>query len=635
MREIDRELLKVAESGGAQDIEALLNSGEADVNVQDGDGRTPLHRAAHRPPSQGDTPAAICEFLIIAGAEVNARSESGDIPLHRASGFNRSEPNLAVIKVLLDAGADPTSRDATGSSPWDYARNQARPEDLNSPPYQQLREGHYRDIHIWCSSTGITDLDDPEGLVATEIAGIRAVWRDQRERLKGTRRLADFNEQLSREWAIETGIIENIYEIERGVTETLIEHGFREELLTHGSTDRPRKFVLQVLEDQKQALDSIFDFVKGARHLSTSYIKELHSALLRSQEFTEGEDTLGHWRNDIPLLKGDWKRQPNYPVRDGVMYKYCPPEQVASEMDRLVEMHARHIDKGASPEVQAAWLHHRFTQIHPFQDGNGRVARAITSLVLVKYGLFPLVVTRDDRATYIDALEAADRGDLKPLVDLIARLQRLRFLKAAALSESVLSERADVRATLDGLLEAADRTADEKRSERERVSKIASDIRKDLSDRLYSIAPDVGRALRRVSPSLGEAWVNDGFSGTGHYFRAQIIENARKHLNYYVNFDAELRSWVALNMRWERQARLVFAIHGIGYQFNGSLICAPFLEFRDRDGEDAETRSTLVPVTDEGLILFHDEAVDTLLKRFHPWRELVLKFALKELAQNL
>ncbi|MDE0528865.1 MAG: Fic family protein [Truepera sp.] len=567
---------------------------------------------------------------------MNAQAASGDTPLHHASGFNKSEPNLAVIKVLLDADADPISRDATDSSPWDYARSQARPEDLNSPLYQQLREGHYRDIDIWSPSTGITDLDDPEGLAATEIAGIQAVWRDQQERLKGTRLLADFNEKLSREWAIETGIIENVYEIERGVTETLIEHGFREDHLDHGSTDRPRKFVLRVLEDQKQALDSVFDFVKGARHLSTSYIKELHSALLRSQKFTEGEDTLGHWHDDIPLLKGDWKKQPNYPVRDGVMYKYCPPEQVASEMDRLVEMHAEHIGKGVSAEVQAAWLHHRFTQIHPFQDGNGRVARAITSLVLVKYGLFPLVVTRDDKATYINALEAADEGDLRPLVDLIARLQRIQFLKAAALSETVLSERADVRATLDGLLEAADRTADEKRSERERVSEIAGDLRRDLLARLHSIAPEVERALLRVSPSLGKAWVSEGFSGTGHYFRAQIIENAgRKHLNYYVNFDAELRSWVALNMRWERQSRLVFAIHGIGYQFNGSLICAPFLEFRDRDEEDTETRSTLVPVADGGFIFFHDETTDTALKRFQPWRELALKVALKELAQNL
>ena len=637
MREIDRELLEAAESGGPLEVEALLNSG-AEVNVQGGDGLTPLHLAAHRPPSQGDTPAIICEFLIVAGAEVNTQAASGDTPLHRAAGFNRSEPNSAVIEVLLNNGADLAARDASGSTPWDYARNLARPEELNSPLYQRLREGHYRDIDIWDPSTHITDLDNPEGLAASEIPGIKAVWRDRQEDLKGTRRLADFNEQLNREWAIETGIIENVYEIDRGVTETLIKHGFREELLTHGSTDRPRGFVLQVLEDHRRTLDSIFDFIKGARPLSTSYIKELHSALLRSQEFTEGRDQFGRWRDDIPLIKGDWKTLPNYPIRDGVRYRYCPPEHVATEMDRLVEMHAQHIDKGVPVEVQAAWLHHRFTQIHPFQDGNGRVARAITLLVLVKDGLFPLVVTRDDRATYIKALEDADKGDLKPLVNLIAKLQRKRFLKAVDLSKALSEHEPEdiVRDGLNILFKAAERAADERRQALEEVFEIADDVQQDLHERLKSTALKVEEALRQVDPGA-TAWATIGTDEKSHYYRAQIIESANKYLYYFANF-ARFRSWVALHIQWmqkKRRAQLVFAIHGVGHQFDGSLICAPFLEFRDKDEDEAETRSTLVPVAEEGFLFFHNETEEAALERFHPWRDLVLRVALKELAQNL
>lgn len=638
MREIDRELLEAAESGGPQEVEALLNSG-ADVNVQGGDGLTPLHLAAHRPPSQGDTPAIICEFLIIAGAGVNTQAASGDTPLHRAAGFNRSEPNPAIIEVLLNNGADLAARDATGSTPWDYAKNRARSEDLYSPPYQRLREGRYRDIDIWNPSTGITDLDNPEGLAASEIPGIQSVWADRQKELKGTRQLIVFNERLSREWAIETGIIEDIYEIERGVTKTLIEHGFREELLTHGSTDRPREFVLQVLEDHKQALDSVFDFIKGERLLSTSYIKELHSALLRSQEFTEGRDQFGRWRDDIPLIKGDWKKLPNSPERDGVTYNYCPPEHVAAEMDRLVEMHAEHMDKGVPVEVQAAWLHHRFTQIHPFQDGNGRVVRAITSLVLIKHDLFPLVVTRDDRAAYIDALEDADKGSLKPLVSLIVKLQKSRFVKAVALSGTILDEHKSddvVRDGLDVLSKAAKRAAIERKQALEEVFEIADEVQQDLHERLTSTAPDVARALKQVDSSA-TAWATIATDETSHYYRAQIIENANKHLDYFANF-ARFRSWVALHTQWmqrKRRSMLVFAIHGNGHQFNGSLICAPFLEFRDRDEEDTETRSILVPVAEEAFIFFYNETKDAVLERLHPWRDLVLRVALEELAQNL
>lgn len=111
----------------------------------------------------------------------------------------------------------------------------------------------------------------------------------------------------------------------------------------------------------------------------------------------------------ISLIKGDWKKQPNNPLRpDGSVHEYCPPIQVPSEMDQLISWHHRHREIGVSPEVEAAWLHHRFTQIHPFQDGNGRVARCLASLIFIQVGWFPLVITRDTRKGYIEALEEAD-----------------------------------------------------------------------------------------------------------------------------------------------------------------------------------------------------------------------------------
>lgn len=484
---------------------------------------------------------------------------------------------------------------------------------------------------IWNPQTGIAGLEaDPAQLSASEIRGIKAVWTDQRQRLRGSAQLSDFTERLSREWAIETGVIENLYEIERGVTQTLIERGFQAELLSHSSTNKPREYVLQLLRDQKDALDGVFDFVKSERTLSASYIKELHAALLRSQHTTESLDAHGH-HIDVPLIKGAWKTQPNYPVRDGVTFTYCPPEHVGSEMDRLVEMHAEHAAGSVPSEVQAAWLHHRFTQIHPFQDGNGRVARAIASLVLVKDGLFPLVVTRDDKPAYLDALEAADAGNLKPLIDLIAKLQIIQFRKASAISESLLVEE-DVQAALGGLLKAADKVAAEQLAALRGVFDLAQIVEKDINDRLTLIAPTVAAALQRVSQGA-VAFVTKSNYETDHYFRAQIIENAKHHLHYFVD-TSEYRSWVALNMRWSRRAQLVFTLHGIGRPFNGSLICAPFLEFKDTD-EEGQMRTALAPITEEGFVLFYNEDSERLLSRFRPWRENVLKVALKELTQNL
>jgi Fic family protein len=101
-------------------------------------------------------------------------------------------------------------------------------------------------------------------------------------------------------------------------------------------------------------------------------------------------------------------------------------------MDRLVALHLEHDGASVPPEVEAAWLHHRFTQIHPFQDGNGRVARALASLVFIRAGWFPLVIrdTASERGSYFDAIEAADRGDLDPLARLFSTAQKKAFVQA-------------------------------------------------------------------------------------------------------------------------------------------------------------------------------------------------------------
>jgi len=484
---------------------------------------------------------------------------------------------------------------------------------------------------IWPAKTGIMDIEgDIRELSSSEITGIKAIWSTQQERLQGSTQLSNFTEKLSREWAIETGAIENLYQLERGVTLTLIERGFQAELLTHGSTNKPQEYVINLLRDQKDALDGVFDFVKSERVLSTSYIKELHAALLRSQLTTEGVDSQG-CHVDIPLIKGDWKALDNHPERDGVKYLYCPAEQVASEMDRMCAMHDAHIEEKIPVEIQAAWLHHRFTQIHPFQDGNGRVARAIASLVLVKSGLFPLVVTQNDKGKYLDALEAADNGTLKPLIDLFTKLQNTQFTKASQISEMVLVEE-DVNTALDGLLKAADKIAFEQFKELENVFDLAKLLETKIEKRLKEIVVPVSEALQKVGDA-SPAFVSRSCDDNDYYYRAQIYRNAKYHLNYFADF-TKYRSWVAMKMQWGRRCQIVFTVHGMGKPFNGSLVCAPFMEFTDKN-EEGESENTFIPLTEEGFVFYYNEEEKRMLSRFGPWRENVLKIALKELTQQL
>lgn len=296
---------------------------------------------------------------------------------------------------------------------------------------------------------GIEDL--PVGdLAVASLRGLQSRWADATRTIMSPESLRTFNDRLHREWSIETGRIENLYDIEQGVTLTLIEQGFEAALMPPGSVNRDPETVLRLLKDQAAALEGLFAFVNQQRSLSMSFILELHQVMTASQETVTVVDASGR-RCETELLKGQWKRQPNFPQRGGREFRYCPPEQVASEMDRLVAMHLTHTD--VAPEVEAAWLHHRFTQIHPFQDGNGRIARALATLVLIRGGLFPMVVGLADKADYLACLEAADAGNLGALVMLIARGQQhragaaLRFARGASGDSPTVQEAITAYAT--------------------------------------------------------------------------------------------------------------------------------------------------------------------------------------------
>jgi Fic family protein len=236
--------------------------------------------------------------------------------------------------------------------------------------------------------------------------------------------LKSFNDKLTRKLSIETGEIEGLYTIEKGTTVTLIENGFVNGLVQHGSSSLSEEDLYQILEDHQNAVDFTFDYIKGNREFSNAFIKDSHALLTQSQETIDAVTPDGKKFKKKFELKGTWKTQPNNPTTsDGTEFCYCPPEQVQQEMDNLVDWYNELAENNTAPEVLAAWLHHRFTLIHPFEDGNGRVARILASMVFIKADLFPLSVGPDRRLEYLDALTAADNGDLSKLINLFVEIQ--------------------------------------------------------------------------------------------------------------------------------------------------------------------------------------------------------------------
>ena len=69
--------------------------------------------------------------------------------------------------------------------------------------------------------------------------------------------------------------------------------------------------------------------------------------------------------------------------------------------------------------IRSAIFHHRFVWIHPFFDGNGRTARLLLNLILMKSGFPPAIILKNDRKKYYDALNQANNQDYSKLVLLI------------------------------------------------------------------------------------------------------------------------------------------------------------------------------------------------------------------------
>ncbi len=456
----------------------------------------------------------------------------------------------------------------------------------------------------------------PDGLAQGELRTLESIWREQRDRLAGLDAFQRFNERLKREWAIETGLIERLYTLDRGVTRLLIERGIHASLIPHGAANDPRA-VVSMIGDHEAVVDGIFDFVKQRRPLSTSYVKEIHALITRHQNTAEGVDPFGK-ATRVDLIRGEYKVQPNNPLTpDGELHQYCPPEHVASEMDRLIALHLEHAD--VPPEVEAAWLHHRFTQIHPFQDGNGRVARALATLIFVKSGWFPLVVRDRERGAYIDALADADGGDLEPLVKYFAGLQRDEFVNALSIARSVQRS-----AKAEDAIRAVRRDLQRRRDSLVEEWRAAHDTADRLRERTERRLREVSSALQREMEDLfeGASFFADGAAaGTpnSRYYRFQIVSTA-KELGYFANTDT-YRCWARLVMRNADQSELLIALHGIGREFRGVLACSACW-FRRVETERGEREiGGVEPVTDRVFQINYKESLAQTEERFLPWLE--------------
>lgn len=143
--------------------------------------------------------------------------------------------------------------------------------------------------------------------------------------------------------------------------------------------------------------------------LTQSFIRTLHKTLLR-EDYKVYRDLPGGIQTSYVIHAGQYKTRPNSVItRYGDRFEYASPEETPGLMADLVDWYNQAEQEGKlSPVELAALFHYRYIRIHPFKDGNGRIARLMVNFILTRHD-YPMVVVRSrKKSEYLEALHQTD-----------------------------------------------------------------------------------------------------------------------------------------------------------------------------------------------------------------------------------
>jgi Fic family protein len=219
--------------------------------------------------------------------------------------------------------------------------------------------------------------------------------------------------------AFDTGAIEGLYKTDRGLTMTVATQAATWQAELADQEPDARVY----FDAQLQAYDLVLDVATQARPVTEVWIRQLHEVLTGPQETYEVQTPVGPQQR--PLPRGRYKSDPNHvQLAGGTIHPYAPVNAVSPEMARLVDEIGSDEFVAAHPVTQASYVHYCLVAIHPFADGNGRVARAVASTYFYRATSVPLLILAEQRSPYFAALEAADQGNTEPFIKFIGEAGR-------------------------------------------------------------------------------------------------------------------------------------------------------------------------------------------------------------------
>ena len=207
--------------------------------------------------------------------------------------------------------------------------------------------------------------------------------------------LKSLRESINLEWTYNSNGIE-------GNTLTLRETQVVLEGITVGG--KSIKEHLEAINHEKAIL-FLDDLVKDNEPISEWNIKNIHQLILKDID----NENAGRYRKENVTIKGATHIPPDYLKVPELM------EKLILTYNTWNEYH---------PIIQAALLHGELVKIHPFVDGNGRTSRLLMNLVLMNNGYNPVIIKKESRLKYYEALDKAHTtGNYTDFVKLVTKLE--------------------------------------------------------------------------------------------------------------------------------------------------------------------------------------------------------------------
>jgi Fic family protein len=235
------------------------------------------------------------------------------------------------------------------------------------------------------------------------------IQMDHEKSLRKERWIA-IREKLRADWTYDSNAIEGS-SLTRGETLFFLKEGLTVE-------GKPFKDFLDA-RNHAEAIDWLYEVVKNDRPITQGLIKEINALLLSGVKFTPAMDETGQ-KVQKPANPGKYKVLPNHVLKtDGTIHFYTDPIHVSDEMEILCRWIDENIEN-KHPLIAGAVAHYNMVRIHPFDDGNGRGARILMNLILIKKGYPVAIIKNENRRKYLASLNRADEGDMDPFLTLMA-----------------------------------------------------------------------------------------------------------------------------------------------------------------------------------------------------------------------